>query len=58
MRLRIIVTRTLETRENYNLLFVGPPASAKTLFLYEILELRKGEYIVRRRVLRRTANQL
>lgn len=42
--LKRIVIRTLETRENYNLLFVGPPASAKTLFLYGILELRKGEY--------------
>jgi len=38
------VIRTLETKENCNLLFVGPPASAKTLFLYGILEIRKGEY--------------
>ena len=42
--LKRIVIRTLETKENYNLLFIGPPASAKTLFLYGILELRKGEY--------------
>jgi holliday junction DNA helicase RuvB len=45
--LKSIVIRALETREKYNLLFVGPPASAKTLFLYGILELRKGEYFDR-----------
>jgi hypothetical protein len=39
-----LVIRVIETKENYNLLFVGPPASAKTLFLYGILELREGEY--------------
>jgi replication-associated recombination protein RarA len=38
--LKTIVIRALETRENYNLLFVGPPTSAKTLFLYG----REGEY--------------
>jgi replication-associated recombination protein RarA len=33
-----LVRRALDSDENYNLLFVGPPASAKTLFLLEILE--------------------
>jgi len=36
-----IVRRALDTEENYNLLFVGPPASSKTLFLQGILEIRK-----------------
>jgi Holliday junction DNA helicase RuvB len=36
-----IVRRALESDENYNLLFVGTPASSKTLFLQGILELRK-----------------
>jgi hypothetical protein len=39
-----LVIRALDSDENYNLLFVGPPASAKTLFLLEILECRKGVY--------------
>ena len=39
-----IVRRALDTEDNYNLLFVGPPASAKTLFLLGILEYRKGVY--------------
>ncbi len=30
--------------DNYNLLFIGPPASAKTLFLLGILESKKGVY--------------
>ena len=33
-----LIRRALDSDENYNLLFVGPPASAKTLFLQEILE--------------------
>ena len=37
-----IVRRALGAEDNYNLLFVGPPASAKTLFLLGILESRKG----------------
>ena len=37
-----IVRRALDSEENYNLLFVGQPASAKTLFLQGILELRRG----------------
>jgi hypothetical protein len=37
-----IVRRALETEDNYNLLFIGPPASAKTVFLLGILECRKG----------------
>jgi hypothetical protein len=28
-----IVRRALDAEDNYNLLFIGPPASAKTLFL-------------------------
>jgi DNA polymerase III delta prime subunit len=39
-----LVRRALDSEENYNLLFVGPPASAKTLFLLDILECRKGVY--------------
>jgi MoxR-like ATPase len=36
-----IVRRTLDSDENYNLLFIGTPASSKTLFLQSILEIRK-----------------
>lgn len=44
--LKEIVKRTLDSDENYNLLFVGPPASSKTLFLIEITEIRKdGVYL-------------
>ena len=39
-----LVRRALDSDENYNLLFVGPPASAKTLFLLGILECRNGVY--------------
>jgi Holliday junction resolvasome RuvABC ATP-dependent DNA helicase subunit len=39
-----IVRRALQAEDSYNLLFVGPPASAKTLFLLGILERRKGVY--------------
>jgi Holliday junction DNA helicase RuvB len=39
-----IVRRALDSEDNYNLLFTGPPASAKTLFLLGILESRKGVY--------------
>jgi MoxR-like ATPase len=39
-----IVRRALDAEDNYNLLFVGTPASAKTLFLLGILECRKGVY--------------
>src|SRR5499433_2324855 len=39
-----IVRRALDAEDNYNLLFIGPPASAKTLFLLGILESRKGVY--------------
>ena len=39
-----IVRRVLSLDENYNLLFCGPPASAKTLFLLGILACRKGAY--------------
>jgi hypothetical protein len=33
-----IVKRALDAEDNYNLLFVGPPASAKTLFLLGIID--------------------
>jgi replication-associated recombination protein RarA len=36
-----IVKRALDVEDNYNLLFIGPPASAKTLFLLGILDMRK-----------------
>ena len=36
-----IVGRALDAEDNYNLLFIGPPASAKTLFLLDILDMRK-----------------
>ena len=39
-----IVKRVLDAEDNYNLLFIGPPASAKTLFLLGILECRNGVY--------------
>jgi DNA polymerase III delta prime subunit len=39
-----IVKRVLDTEDNYNLLFVGPPASSKTLFLLGIIEYKKGVY--------------
>jgi MoxR-like ATPase len=39
--LKDIVRRALYSEENYNLLFIGAPASAKTLFLQNILEIRK-----------------
>ncbi|MFZ0510478.1 MAG: ATP-binding protein [Candidatus Nitrosopolaris sp.] len=39
-----VVKRALDSDENYNLLFTGPPASAKTLFLLGILECEKGIY--------------
>ena len=42
--LKDIVRRALDAEDNYNLLFVGPPASAKTLFLLGILESKKGVY--------------
>src|SRR5215813_10126650 len=42
--LKDIVRRALDAEDNYNLLFTGPPASAKTLFLLGILESRKGVY--------------
>jgi len=39
-----IVRRVLDSQNNYNLLFTGSPASAKTLFLLATLESRKGVY--------------
>ncbi|MGC2572743.1 MAG: ATP-binding protein [Candidatus Nitrosopolaris sp.] len=37
-----IIKRVLDAEDNYNLLFIGPPASAKTLFLAGILDIRKN----------------
>src|SRR5215469_3529479 len=42
--LKDIVRRALDAEDNYNLLLVGPPSSAKTLFLLGILESKKGVY--------------
>jgi hypothetical protein len=39
-----IVRRVLDAEENYNLIFIGPPASSKTLFLLGILESKNGVY--------------
>ena len=36
-----IVKRALDAEDNYNLLFIGPPASAKTLFLLGICDKRR-----------------
>jgi holliday junction DNA helicase RuvB len=36
-----ILRRALDAEDNYNLLFAGPPASAKTLFVLGILDMRK-----------------
>ena len=38
--LKQIVSRALDTEDNYNLLLIGPPASSKTLFLMGILDIR------------------
>jgi Holliday junction DNA helicase RuvB len=42
--LKDIVRCALDAEDNYNLLFIGPPASAKTLFLLGIIEYKKGAY--------------
>jgi replication-associated recombination protein RarA len=42
--LKGIVCRALDAEDNYNLLFIGAPASAKTLFLHGILDIKKGVY--------------
>src|SRR5215467_11331672 len=39
--LKQIAKRALESSEPYNLIFIGEPASGKTLFLQGILDLRK-----------------
>ena len=39
-----IIKRALDAEDNYNLLFIGPPVSAKTLFLLGIIEYKKGVY--------------
>jgi replication-associated recombination protein RarA len=37
-----IVNRALQSEENFNLLFIGPPASSKTQFLMEIMKSSKN----------------
>jgi Holliday junction resolvasome RuvABC ATP-dependent DNA helicase subunit len=39
-----IVRRALNVEDNYNLIFVGPPASVKTLSLLGIVDFRNGVY--------------
>ena len=39
--LKDIVRSALDAEDNYNLLFIGPPANAKTLFLLGILESKQ-----------------
>jgi hypothetical protein len=39
-----IVRRALDAEDNYNLLFIGPPASAKTLFLRNF-RIQKGSIL-------------
>jgi ATPase family associated with various cellular activities (AAA) len=39
-----IIRRVLDCEENFNLLLIGQPSSAKTLFLLGIIEARKGVY--------------
>ena len=39
-----IIKRALDAEDNYNLLFIGPPAGTKTLFLLGIIEYKKGVY--------------
>src|ERR1700739_2916716 len=39
-----IIKRALDAEDNYNLLFIGSPASAKTLFLLGIIEYNRGVY--------------
>src|SRR5215469_1672649 len=41
--IKFLVRRALDSYENYNLLFVGPPASANALFLLGILECRRSQ---------------
>jgi Holliday junction DNA helicase RuvB len=41
--LKDIVRRALDADQNYSILFVGPPASAKTLFLEGILDMAKRD---------------
>jgi hypothetical protein len=45
-----IVRGALDAEDNYNLVFVGPPASAKTLFLLGILDMRKDGCILTARI--------
>lgn len=41
--LKEIVSRALDAENNYNLVFIGPPASSKTLFLLGILDAVGGK---------------
>jgi MoxR-like ATPase len=40
-----IIRRVLDSEENFNLLLIGQPSSAKTLFLLGIIDARKGVYL-------------
>ncbi|MGC1927676.1 MAG: hypothetical protein WA667_01765 [Candidatus Nitrosopolaris sp.] len=40
----VILLCSIDAEDNYNLIFIGPPASAKTLFLLGIIEYKKGVY--------------
>ena len=44
--LKEIVSRALDAEDNYNLLLIGPPASSKTLFLMDILDIRKDSALL------------
>jgi predicted ATPase with chaperone activity len=48
--LKEIVKRALVTEDGYNLIFIGPPSSVKTLFLQAIMEISNGEGIYFRRI--------
>ena len=39
--LKEIIRHTLESEDSYNLLFIGEPASSKTMFLLEIMKYYK-----------------
>ena len=40
-----IIRRVLDSYENFNLLLIGQPSSAKTLFLLGIIKARKAVYL-------------
>jgi len=40
-----IIMRVLDCTDNFNLLLIGQPSNAKTLFLLGIIEARNGVYL-------------